>query len=151
MKPTPPDWPRFSSGAYYRDAAQAIPWLCQAFGFNVRLKVEGDGGVIVHSELEYGDGLFMCGQEEPEGEPPKYGRRRASPLSAGGINTQCLMVFVDDCDAHCAHARAQGATIVMEPEVHDYGEDYWADRTYCALDREGHIWWFVQRLRSKGE
>jgi uncharacterized glyoxalase superfamily protein PhnB len=147
MKPTPPDWPRISSGLYYRDAAKAIDWLCEAFGFTLRLKVEGEGGRIEHSELEYGEGLVMVGQEEPEGTAPRFGRRCLSPLSAGG-NTQCLMLYVDDVDAHCAHARSKGATIVAEPSVHDYGEDYWADRSYGALDLEGHVWWFSQRLRS---
>jgi uncharacterized glyoxalase superfamily protein PhnB len=32
--------------------------------------------------------------------------------------------------------------------VSDYGEDYWADRGYEAMDPEGHRWWFAQRLRS---
>jgi len=148
MKPTPPDWPRISSGLYYRNAAAAIDWLCDAFGFSVRLKVEGEGGRIEHSELEYGEGLIMVGEEEPAGTAPRFGQRRISPLTAGG-NTQGLMIFVDDVDAHCAHARSRGAPIVAEPAVHDYGEDYWADRSYGALDHEGHIWWFTQRLRSR--
>ncbi len=147
MKPTPPDWPRISSGLYYRDAAKAIDWLCEAFGFTLRLKVEGEGGRIVHSELEYGEGLVMVGQEEPADAPARFGQRMLSPLSAGG-NTQGLMLYVDDVDAHCANARAKGATIVSEPAVHDYGEDYWADRSYGAQDFEGHVWWFSQRLRS---
>jgi uncharacterized glyoxalase superfamily protein PhnB len=44
MKPTPSDWPRLSSSVFYQDAAAAIDWLCDAFGFAVRLKVEGDNG-----------------------------------------------------------------------------------------------------------
>ncbi len=147
MKPAPADWPRITSGLYYRDAAAMIDWLCDAFGFAVRLKVVGDDGRIQHSELEYGDGLIMVGQEEAEGAV-RFGRRRVSPLTASA-NTQGLMVYVDDVDAHCAHARGRGATVVTEPEVHDYGADYWADRSYGALDPEGHIWWFTQRLRSK--
>jgi len=47
-----------------------------------------------------------------------------------------------------ARARAAGATIVEEPSLHDYGEAYWADRAYGATDPEGHLWWFVQRLRD---
>ncbi len=43
MKPTPPGWPRISSAVYYDDAARAIDWLCQAFGFEVQIKVEGEG------------------------------------------------------------------------------------------------------------
>jgi uncharacterized glyoxalase superfamily protein PhnB len=147
MKDTPPGWPRISSGLYYRDAAAAIDWLCLAFGFSLKLKVEGENGRIEHSELTYGTGLIMVGQEEAEGSTPRFGRRRASPLSTGG-NTQDLMLYVDDVDAHCATARAAGATIVSEPAVHDYGDDYWADRSYGAIDLEGHIWWFTQRLRG---
>src|SRR6187399_3134530 len=132
MKDTPSGWPRVSSGLTYRDASAMIDWLCDAFGFEVRLKVEGEGGRIEHSELTYGDGLIMVGQEEPEGTA-RFGRRQISPLTAGG-NTQCLMVYVDDVDAHCAHARAQGASVVSEPQVHDYGDEYWSDRSYGALD-----------------
>ena len=55
---------------------------------------------------------------------------------------------VDDVEAHCAQARAAGARITDEPQVHDYGEDYWADRSYGCHDLEGHHWWFTQRLRS---
>jgi uncharacterized glyoxalase superfamily protein PhnB len=146
MKPTPPGWPRITSGLHYREAARMIDWLCAAYGFTVALKVEGEGGRIEHSELDYGDGRIMVGEEERPGEV-RFGSRRVSPLTAGA-NTQCLMVYVDDCDAHCARAREHGARIVAEPAVHDYGEDYWAERTYGALDPEGHIWWFSQRLRS---
>ena len=52
MKPTPADWPRISSCLSYRDAAKAIDWLCEAFGFEVRLKVEGEGGTISSEALK---------------------------------------------------------------------------------------------------
>jgi uncharacterized glyoxalase superfamily protein PhnB len=60
-----------------------------------------------------------------------------------------MMVFVDDADAHCEHARANGALIVTEPATTDYGEDWWTDRGYEGADLEGHHWWFVQRLRDQ--
>ena len=147
MKPTPTGWPRISSGVFYKDAARMIDWLCEAFGFEVRLKVEGDGGRIEHSELTYGGGLVMVGQERDDERSRKWGVKFLSPLDAGG-NTQNMMVFVDDVDAHCAHARNSGARIIDEPSVHDYGEDYWVDRSYGAVDPEGHMWWFTQRLRG---
>jgi uncharacterized glyoxalase superfamily protein PhnB len=147
MKDTPAGWPRISSAVYYRDAAKMIDWLCDAFGFEVRLKIEGDNGRIEHSELTYGDGLIMVG-EERIGAASRWGVDMKSPLSVAGANTQGLMVYVDDADAHCAHARAVGARIVDEPTVHDYGEDYWSDRSYGAVDPEGHMWWFTQRLRT---
>lgn len=147
MRPPPKDWPRCSSSVFYQDAAKAIDWLCHAFGFEVRLKVEGEGGRIEHSELTYGEGLLMVGQEDAA--PARaWKRHMRSPRSLGGANTQCIMFFVDDADAHCAHARARGAQIVEEPATHDYGEDYWADRSYGVLDPEGHLWWVTQRVRN---
>ena len=147
-KPPPADWPRMSSSIFYRDAAAAIDWLCRAFGFEVRLRIEDDEGRIVHSELEYGGGVVMVGQQgEPAPERAWRGLMK-SPASLGGANTQSVMVYVDDAEAHCAHARVQGATIVDEPSTHDYGGDYWTDRSYGALDLEGHMWWITQRVST---
>lgn len=149
-RPAPPGWPRISPALFYDDAAAAIDWLCRAFGFEVVLKVEGEGGRIEHSELSFGDGLIMV--SSPGGsaarENPMPGK---SPRAAGGANTQCLAVYVDDADAHCELARKGGAKIIDEPATTDYGEDYWADRSYRAEDPEGHQWWFMQRIRTGGD
>jgi uncharacterized glyoxalase superfamily protein PhnB len=136
-----------ASSVFYDDAAAAIDWLCRAFGFEVRLKVEGEGGRIEHSELVFGDGLVMIGSAGGKSSRPNP-LPCASPRSVGGVNTQCIGVFVDDADAHCARARAAGAKIIDEPETHDYGEEYWSDRTYRAEDLEGHNWWFYHRVRE---
>jgi uncharacterized glyoxalase superfamily protein PhnB len=147
MKPTPSGWPRFASAVVYEDAAAAIDWLCDAFGFTVRLKVEGENGRIEHSELEYGDGLLMVAQESPNAERP-WKRALRSPRSLGGATTQSLMIYVDDAEAHCSRAQARGARIVEGLSVQDYGPEYWSDRSYCAVDPEGHVWWIAERLRS---
>jgi uncharacterized glyoxalase superfamily protein PhnB len=147
MKATPAGWPRISASVYYRQASNMIDWLCSAFDFEVRLKVESDNGRIEHSELTYGDGVIMVG-EESAGANVRFGVERLSPLSVHNANTQGLMVYVDDVDAHCAKATVAGARIVDPPTLHDYGEDYWADRSYGAVDPEGHLWWFTQRIRS---
>lgn len=149
MKPTPAGWPRISSSAHYRDPARMIDWLCEAFGFELRLKVEGDDGSIQHSELTFGDApneavVMVSGVRRGV---PRFGADLISPLDAGG-NTQSMMIYVDDVDAHCEQARRGGARVVSEPEVHDYGDDYWSDRSYGCLDPEGHVWWIAQRLRG---
>jgi uncharacterized glyoxalase superfamily protein PhnB len=141
MRDPPQGWPRISVGLFYEDAAKAIDWLGRAFGFEVRLKVEGENGKILHSELVFGDGVVMVGDSK------KVAHRR-SPRSVGGVNTQSLMVYVDDVEAHCARARAAGASISIEPQTTDYGEEFWEDRSYEAEDLEGHRWFFAQRLRS---
>ncbi|HJZ86706.1 MAG TPA: VOC family protein [Polyangia bacterium] len=145
MKPSPPGWPRISSALYYQNAAQAIDWLCNAFGFEVRLKVEGDGGRIEHSELVFGEGIVMVAEQD---SPTRGQTYRKSPRSVDGANTQNLFAYVDDVEAHCARARAAGAKITIEMKTSDYGEDYWTDRSYECQDLEGHHWYFAQRLRN---
>ncbi len=164
MKPTPAGWPRITPSVYYLDPHAGIDWLCNAFGFELRLKVEGEGGRVEHAELVFGDGLIMVGQAEPHSEQEQAADREgaragqekprqhyASPEQLGGKHTQGLAVFVDDVDAHHQRARAAGAEIFRQPETTDYGAEYWADRTYGARDPEGHVWWFMQRMRNPGE
>ena len=145
MRPAPADWPRVSCAVFYDDPAKAIDWLRDAFGFEVRAKVEAGEGKILHSELTYGGGLIMVGDAHAAHGP---GPKRASPRSAGGVNTQAIMVYVDDVEAHSTHAKAHGAVIVKEPETSDYGDDWFTDRSYGCTDPEGHFWWFSQRLKD---
>jgi uncharacterized glyoxalase superfamily protein PhnB len=147
MKKPPDGWPRMSSSVFYDDAAAAIDFLCRAFGFEVRLKVEGQGGRIEHSELVFGEGLVSVSQSGGKSQrtEPLPGQ---SPRSLDGANTQCIGVIVDDADAHCARARAAGAKIIEPPTTNDYGDDYWTDRSYRAEDPEGHQWWFWHRVRD---
>ncbi len=149
MNPTPAGWPRMSQSIYYQDPAAAIDWLCRAFGFAIRLKVEDGEGGIVHSELTYGDGLIMVGgvgRNDPDKDA--WQALMASPRAVAGRVTQSVCVFVDDVDAHCAIATEAGATIMRAPVTNDHGDDYWTDRSYGCLYPEGHLWWFMQRLRS---
>jgi uncharacterized glyoxalase superfamily protein PhnB len=145
MKPTPPGWPRISSAIYYEDPRAAIDWLCRAFGFEVQILVEGDDGSVVHSELVFGGGLVMVSGPKPDRFP-----QTRSPSQVGGANTQNMMVYVDDAEAHLARAREAGAVITHALETHDYGDDHWADRGYECRDIRGHHWWFFERLRTKG-
>lgn len=155
MKATPPGWPRISSSLYYNDAETAIDWLCNAFGFMVRITIPAQDGSIAHSELEFGEGLIMVGQAGKDARSDQGGdgesawrRWQASPADCGQRNTQSLCLYVDDLDAHYARARAAGAIIFREPATTDYGEKYWTDRGYGAKDPEGHMWWFMQRLKT---
>jgi uncharacterized glyoxalase superfamily protein PhnB len=143
MNNPPKGWPRISSSVFYDDANAAIDWLTRAFGFEVQLKVE-EQGQIVHSQLTLEGGLIMVGQAGLTKERPFC----KSPRDVAGANTQSLSVFVDDVEARCEQARRAGAVIAAEPSTQDYGEDYWADRSYEAIDPEGHHWWFMQRLRG---
>jgi uncharacterized glyoxalase superfamily protein PhnB len=143
MKAPPKGWPRLSGTVFYDDPRAAIDWLCKAFAFEVRLKVEGDDGKIAHCELMFGEGLVMV--SGTQGSEP-WQQMYRSPKNIGGGITQAMAFFVDDADQHHARAVAAGAKIIREPRTEDYGAEYWSDRTYGATDLEGHLWWFMQRM-----
>lgn len=145
--PSPPGWPRISSALFYDDASAAIDWLCAVFGFQVRLRIAGPDGRIIHSELTLGDGVVMVAQAS-NASKREIELKGRSPRSLDGALTQALFAYVDDVEAFCAHAKSAGARIVEPPTTQEYGPDYWSDRTCRIEDCEGHHWFFAQRLRT---
>jgi uncharacterized glyoxalase superfamily protein PhnB len=106
----------------------AVAFLEAAFGFAERVRIGEDH----RSQLTYGDGAVIVGDVRGERRPPR-----------GGEETHAVLVRVQDARAHCEHARANGARIVMEPTDFEYGE-----RQYSAEDPAGHRWTFSQTLRD---
>lgn len=133
------DTPTFIVAAFYRDPRAALEWLGQAFGFEVTMAIDGpdDAPTMCHYEMAIdGRGRIMIG-----GEWADWTR---SPASIDGINTQTTHVdLTGDIDEHCERARAAGATIAAEPDDQFYG-----DRTYRAVDLEGHVWTFSSHVRD---
>jgi uncharacterized glyoxalase superfamily protein PhnB len=129
--------PTFGSAVFYRDPSAALDWLEKAFGFQRSMVITDQQGKLAHSEMRFGDGdgYLMVGSE--------WAEFVASPASVGGKNTQTIHVHMNHgIDAHCARARAAGATIIREPADQFYG-----DRSYMARDPEGHVWSFAQTVR----
>ena len=131
--------PTFTVAAFYRDPRAALEWLARAFGFEVTMAIDDPENDPRNSHYEMaveGRGRIMIG-----GEWADWTR---SPASIGGANTQSTHVdLARDIDAHCDRARAAGAVIVAEPQDQFYG-----DRTYRAVDLEGHVWTFAQHVRD---
>lgn len=130
-----PNTPRIVPSLIYRDSEAAAAWLERAFGFELAMMVR-DKGKPVHIELAHGDALIYVGGDN-------WSDAIASPAALGGKNTAILSLAVDDVNAHYARAKAAGARILSEPEDQFYG-----DRTYRALDCEGHFWTFHQKVRE---
>jgi uncharacterized glyoxalase superfamily protein PhnB len=84
--------------------------------------------------VEFGNSLVGVGGQGHHGA--------ISPMS-GGVESQFISVQVDDVDAHYQRAVAAGARIADELRDHSWGE-----RTYWALDLEGHRWRFAQSIRD---
>ena len=118
----------------YREARRAIEFLCNAFGFEKNLTVDGPHGTIAHAQLTFGNGMIMLGSHPHEGE---YGKLVQPPEPPSLVNTQGIYVIVSDPDAHHARAKAAGAEILIELTDQDYG-----GRDYTARDPEGHVWTF---------
>lgn len=110
----------------YPDVREAVAWLTEAFGFTERVRI----GENHRSQLRFGDGALIVGDVRGDRRPPREGEV-----------THSVMVRVEDARAHCEHARADGARIVMEPTDFEYGE-----RQYNAEDPFGHQWTFTETL-----
>ena len=117
----------------YADAASAMEWLCQAFGFEKKLVVPGDDGAIAHAQLTFGNGMIMLRSVRAD-EP---GETFKQPVDVGGAETQAPYIIVADVDSHCEQAKSAGATVTAEPEDQPHG-----GRFYSCRDIEGHHWNF---------
>lgn len=100
------------------DVESAARWLCNAFGFSVRVRIgshriqlaAGDGAIIIHEGLRAKSG-------------------------------DAVMVRVTGIDDHARRAREAGAEIVADPKDYPYGE-----RQYTARDRDGRVWTFSETV-----
>ena len=136
MATSAPRRPSFIPSLVYQDNRSALKWLQNAFGFEASEVLTDAQGNIAHAEMSHGDGVVMIGNE--------WAEWAKSPASVGGKNTQRVHVRIErDIDEHYARARTAGATIVMEPADQFYGE-----RSYMAVDLEGHHWTFSQSVKQ---
>ena len=116
----------------YEDIKSAHDFLCDALQFTSAGLYEVDG-TVVHGEVQL------------------EGRRIWLHAAASGLSTPNqaqaqtggVVVLVADVEAHFAHAKSRGATILSEPTDQDYGQ-----REYAVLDPEGHSWWIATPFAS---
>jgi uncharacterized glyoxalase superfamily protein PhnB len=108
----------------YTDIAEAVEWLCAAFGFRVRLRIGTH-----RAQLLFGDGAVIVSERSGTA-----GDRRDS-------ETHSVLVRVDDAERHHERATRAGARILSPPTDYPYGE-----RQYTAEDPGGHRWTFSQSI-----
>ena len=139
MPNNPPDgYQRIIPYLNYAGAPAAIEFLCEAFGFEERMRLPMPDGRLGHAELVMGDNVLMLAsnfEEMDHATPRELGKRHGA-----------VMCYVDDVDAHHERAKAAGAEIVQELEDKFYG-----DRSYSALDIEGQYWTFGTHVRDVSE
>jgi uncharacterized glyoxalase superfamily protein PhnB len=108
----------------YPDVNEAAAWLCDAFGFSVRLRI-GSHRV----QLNVGDGAVIVREMRPNEVNTSLGMGHS------------VMIRVEDADTHCKRAEDHGARITQEPVTYPYGE-----RQYNAVDFAGRSWTFSQTV-----
>jgi uncharacterized protein YndB with AHSA1/START domain len=110
-----------SIALYYEQPAEAAHWLQRVFQLRSWTGIlETPTGTWI--ELHHGDVAILLFELEGERE---------------GAVTHMPWIYVDDLDAHFAHAEAERATIVSGIHKHGY-------RAYVAEDLEGRRWTFAQ-------
>ncbi|MDZ7729652.1 MAG: VOC family protein [Dehalococcoidia bacterium] len=129
MSVPPNGMPVFYPFLGYADAYTAIDWLERVFGFRRLLVAPGEDGTVVHAELAFGPGVFMCGTRSAE-ELAKTVQR--APYA-----------YVADPRAHYERVKAAGATITRDYEEKDYG-----GAAYSVLDCEDNEWHFGSYVPS---
>jgi len=117
----------------YKNAPEAIKWLCEVFGFKENLIVPGENNTIAHAQLTFGNSMIMLGSENDNA----FGKQIKTPADLSGINTQTAYIIIPEIDAHYKNAVAHDAEIVLDIKDEDYG-----GRGYTCRDLEGYLWSF---------
>jgi uncharacterized glyoxalase superfamily protein PhnB len=112
----------------YPDVRAAVEWLRTAFGFVERVRI----GKAHRAQLKLGDGALIVADVRREQRPPRVGEV-----------THNVVLRVDDANAAFESAKANGATVVMEPTDFDYGE-----RQATVDDPWRHRWTLSETLRD---
>jgi uncharacterized glyoxalase superfamily protein PhnB len=128
----------------YEDAARAIEWLENAFGFTENRDARHEEkGAIGHAELDLNGATIYLSTPGGYANPRRL--REESELARRAYDNPWVIdghfVEVDDLGAHYQRAVTGGATILREPEEPGIGY-----RIYSAEDLEGHRWMFGQKL-----
>ncbi len=119
----------------YADASAAMEFLCRAFGFEERFRLPMPDGRIGHAEMAYAGHVLMLASAYEE-------LGFTSPRNLPAVHAQ-VQLWVDDVDAHYQRALSEGATIASPPK-NQHGQ-----RSYRALDCEGHRWIFSMPLSER--
>ena len=114
---------RLAVALYYSDPAAAARWLADVFQLHSWDRIPDEYDIKTWIEFNIGNASVILFALE--------GKWSGEPV------THDVWVYVDDLEAHLAHAQARNATILSGITQHGF-------RSYTAEDLEGHRWTFVQ-------
>jgi len=130
VKPIPDGYHTVTPLLIVDGAEQLIRFASEAFGARERMRMPMPGGKVAHAELEVGDSVIMVA-DAMQGFParPSY-----------------LHLYVEDADAVYRKALQAGATSVLEPQDHFYG-----DHGATVADAFGNHWTISTHIEDVSE
>ena len=138
VKPIPDGYHTITPYLSVKGASDAISFYKKAFGAEELVRMPMPDGRVGHAELQIGDSRLMMADEMPEmGDAVTK-----SPSTLGGT-TAGLCLYVPDVDALFQRAVDAGAKVKRPLTNQFYG-----DRSYMAVDLEGHHWTFSQAVKQ---
>lgn len=118
----------------YRDVAEAVTWLCDAFGFAERLRIGNH-----RAQLSFGTGAIAVTERRLEQATDSADTTESPP---GRVEVaHSVMVRVHDVDQHFERAVRHGARMLRPPTDYPFGE-----RQCTVEDLGGHVWTFSETI-----
>ena len=110
-----------------RDAAALITFLKEAFDATVLVCHSRADGTVMHAQIKIGSSLIMMGD----------------PMENQNLMPAMLHLYVEKVDDVYQQALDAGATSIMPPADHFYG-----DRAGAVLDKHGNQWWISTHIED---
>lgn len=124
-------WASLHAYLSYRDAAAALNWLQEAFGFETTMQFPDDHGGIAHAELRRGDvAIVIFSDDDASAHPTRNGE-------TVGHGLYLALQSEADVDAAYSAAVAADAVVIWKP-----GNTEWGNYRFRVLDPEGYEWTF---------
>lgn len=128
VKPIPDGYEGITPYLICRNAEAAMDFYKRAFGAEELFRIGGEG-MIGHAKMKIGNAPFMLADEFP----PMV----QSPETIGGSPVS-LYIYVEDVDAFCEKAVAEGLEVIKP-----VADQFYGDRSGHFKDPFGHLWGFA--------
>ncbi len=138
VKPIPDGYHSVTPYLSLKNAAAAIAFYKAAFNAEEIYRLDMQGNMVGHCELQIGNSRIMVADEFPD-MPDAV---TASPITLGNT-TFGLCIYLPDVDAAFDKAIAAGAK-VRRPVA----DQFYGDRTGTLEDPSGHIWTLATHIED---
>ena len=135
VKPIPEGYTSLTPFLCIDGAAEAIDFYVEVFGAKLVERMDGEGGIVMHAELDFGNGRLQVSD-------PQEAYQLAAP-KPGEFATHSVALYCPDVDDVVARAEDAGATIREPAQTFVTG-----DRFASILDPFGQRWTVMTRVED---